>query len=137
MLFAIWYHLYNLKNVKNTNRGVLPLVKLQTSAYSFTKTHLPWVFFTFFKLCKWYQIAQTASHVPFKHDIDETVLECLIGTIMSSVMVSHQLWLLFYSEIPMLPTIVARISFQDFLWTDEIEDSLFQIPEDFKVTIFL
>ena len=37
----------------------------------------------------------------------------------------------------MLPTIVARISFQDFLWTDEIEDSLFQIPEDFKVTIFL
>ena len=34
----------------------------------------------------------------------------------------------------MLPTIVARISFQDFLWKDEIEDGLFQIPEDFKVT---
>ena len=23
---------------------------------------LPWVFFTFFKLCKWYQIAQSASY---------------------------------------------------------------------------
>ena len=29
---AIWYHLYNLKNVKNTHRGVLILVKLQASA---------------------------------------------------------------------------------------------------------
>ena len=29
---SIWYHLYNLKNVKNTPRGVLILVKLQASA---------------------------------------------------------------------------------------------------------
>ena len=29
MLYAIWYHLYNLKNVKNTHGGVLLLVKLQ------------------------------------------------------------------------------------------------------------
>ena len=29
MLSAIWYHLYNLKNLKNTNGGVLLLVKLQ------------------------------------------------------------------------------------------------------------
>ena len=29
MLCTIWYHLHNLKNVKNTNRGVLLLVKLQ------------------------------------------------------------------------------------------------------------
>ena len=28
MLCAIWYHLYNLKNVKNTHGGVLLLVKL-------------------------------------------------------------------------------------------------------------
>ena len=28
-LYAIWYHLYNLKNVKNTHGGVLHLVKLQ------------------------------------------------------------------------------------------------------------
>ena len=30
MRCAIWYCLYNLKNVKNTNKGVLLLVKLQT-----------------------------------------------------------------------------------------------------------
>ena len=29
---AIWYHLYNLKNVKNTHGGVLILVKLQVNA---------------------------------------------------------------------------------------------------------
>ena len=29
MRCAIWYHLYNLKNVKNPHGGVLPLVKLQ------------------------------------------------------------------------------------------------------------
>ena len=29
MLCAIWYHLYNLKSVKNTHGGVLLLVKLQ------------------------------------------------------------------------------------------------------------
>ena len=44
---AIWYHLYNLKNVKNTHRGVLLLVKLQASA---------------FKLYKWYK-SRKASHV--------------------------------------------------------------------------
>ena len=29
MFCAIWYHLHNLKNVKNTRGGVLLLVKLQ------------------------------------------------------------------------------------------------------------
>ena len=29
MRCVIWYHLYNLKNVKNTHGGVLILVKLQ------------------------------------------------------------------------------------------------------------
>ena len=32
MRYAIWYHLYNLKNVKNTHGGVLLLVKLQAEA---------------------------------------------------------------------------------------------------------
>ena len=41
MLCAISYHLYNLKNVKNTNGGVLLLVKLQTSAYNFIKSNTP------------------------------------------------------------------------------------------------
>ena len=33
MVFAIWYHLCNLKSVKNTNGGVLPLVTLQAECY--------------------------------------------------------------------------------------------------------
>ena len=59
VLCAIWHHLYNLKNVENTHGGKLILVKLQASACNFTKINTPpWVFFTFFKLYKWCQIAQ-------------------------------------------------------------------------------
>ena len=53
---AIWYHLYNLKNLKNSHGGVLLLV-------NFTKSNTPpWVFFTFLKLYKWYQIAQSVTY---------------------------------------------------------------------------
>ena len=63
MRCAIWYHLYNLTNVKNTHGGVLTSVKLQTSACNFTKINAPlWVFFTFFKLYKWYQIVQRVTY---------------------------------------------------------------------------
>ena len=56
---AIWYHLYNLKNVKNIHGGVLILVKLQ--AETFTKINTPpWMFFTFFKL---YKIAQRTKYI--------------------------------------------------------------------------
>ena len=62
MRCAIWYYLYNLKNVKNSHGGVLILVKLQVKTPS-------WVFFTFFKLYKWHQIAQRSTylswHSPF------------------------------------------------------------------------
>ena len=38
MLCAIWYHLYNFKNMKNTRAGVLLLVKLQAfSCYFLNK----------------------------------------------------------------------------------------------------
>ena len=61
-LCVVWYHLNNFKNVKNTHGGVLFSVKLQTEACNFTKSNTtPWVFFTFLKLCKWYQIAQTIN----------------------------------------------------------------------------
>ena len=57
MRCANWYHLYNLKNVENTHGGVLILVK-------FTKIDTPpWVFLAFFKLYKWYQIAQRITNV--------------------------------------------------------------------------
>ena len=36
MRCAIWYHLHNLKNVKNAHGGVLILVKLQVLACDFT-----------------------------------------------------------------------------------------------------
>ena len=61
---AIWYHLYNFKNVKNTHGGVLILVKLQASAYNFTKINTaPWVFSTFLKLHKWYEIPQRITNM--------------------------------------------------------------------------
>ena len=64
---TIWYHLYNLKYVKNTHGGVLILVKLQAEVCNFTKINTPlWVFFTFLKLCKWYQIAQRITYLKFK-----------------------------------------------------------------------
>ena len=41
---AIWYHLYNIKNTKNTHGGVLLL-----EACNFTKSNTPpWVFFIVF-----------------------------------------------------------------------------------------
>ena len=50
MRWAIWYHLYNFKNVKNIHRGVLLLVMFQALDFNFTKSNTPlWVFFTFFK----------------------------------------------------------------------------------------
>ena len=47
MRCAIWYHLYNSKNVKNTHGGVLILVKLQAEAQRITYTR-----FLFF-MCVW------------------------------------------------------------------------------------
>ena len=49
MRCVIWYHLYNLKNVKNTHGGLLLLVNLQTLACNFNKSNTPsWVYFYFF-----------------------------------------------------------------------------------------
>ena len=45
MRCAIWYNLDYLKNVKNAHGGLLILTP-------------PWIFFTFFKLHRWYQIAR-------------------------------------------------------------------------------
>ena len=66
MLCAIWYHFYDLKNAKNTHGRMLILVKLQAGACKFFKSNTPpWVFFTVFKLYKWYQIAQSVSMVEY------------------------------------------------------------------------
>ena len=48
---------YNLENVKNT---------FQDEVCSFTKCNTPpWVFFTFFKLYKWYQVSQSITYEYF------------------------------------------------------------------------
>ena len=55
--FSPWefFCFLQFKNVKNKHSGV----KLQAQAWNFAKSNTPlWVFFTFFKLYKWYQIAQ-------------------------------------------------------------------------------
>ena len=66
MRCAIWYHLYNFKKVKDTHGRVLILVTLQALACNFTKiNNPPWVFFTFIKLYKWYQIAQRITIVSY------------------------------------------------------------------------
>ena len=45
-------------------RRVLLLVKLKASAFNSTKSNtFPWVFFMYFKLHKWYQIAQSIVYL--------------------------------------------------------------------------
>ena len=44
MRCAIWYHLYNLKNVKNTLRGISILVKLQAETQSRNAPHFIFYF---------------------------------------------------------------------------------------------
>ena len=56
MCCAIWYNLNNLKHVKNTYGGVLLLVSNTP----------PWVFFTLFKLYKWYPITQNTTNKTMK-----------------------------------------------------------------------
>ena len=52
MRFFIWYHLYNLKNIKNTMEECY-------NQYSCIKSNTPpWMFFTFFEFYKCYQITQ-------------------------------------------------------------------------------
>ena len=62
---------YYLRNVKNTNGGVLLLVKLQTEAFNFTKSNTPrWVFFYVFLNCaSKYRVAQSVSYLKYRNII--------------------------------------------------------------------
>ena len=54
--------------MKNTHGVVLLLVKLQASACNFTKNNTAlWMFLTFFKLYKWYQITQIITNIEIHH----------------------------------------------------------------------
>ena len=59
MFCAIWYHLYNSKNVKNTHRRVLLLVKL--------KVTLPHECFSCFLNCTKGTKSRSASHFEYLH----------------------------------------------------------------------
>ena len=67
------------KKRENTYGGVLLLVKLQTSACNFTKSNiLPWVFFTSFKLNKWYQFAQSILYEAWEYILLSSISWTLI-----------------------------------------------------------
>ena len=69
-LCPICYHLCNLKNEKSTHGGLLYLIKLQAKVCNSTKSNTPpLVFFTFLKLYKWYQIAQSISYFIIVHNV--------------------------------------------------------------------
>ena len=63
MLCTIWYHLYNLKSVKNTHRGELLLVKLQAEATGFKWTVTFNVNLVFYGLFSIFIISVTADPV--------------------------------------------------------------------------
>ena len=58
MRCAIWYHLHNLKNVKNTHGGAVLLVKVSFLHECFSR----------FLLHKWYQIAQLITYDLFSSE---------------------------------------------------------------------
>ena len=69
-LCPICYHLCNLKNEKSTHGGLLYLIKLQAKVCNSTKSNTPpLVFFTFLKLYKCYQIAQSISYFIIVHNV--------------------------------------------------------------------
>ena len=59
LVLIFWVPFVRFINVKNTHAGVLLLVNLQASVCSFTKSKTL-RFFTFFKLNKCYQIAESS-----------------------------------------------------------------------------
>ena len=64
MLCAILYHLCNWKLWKTLIKECLFFARLPAKACNFTKSKTPpWVFFTFLKLCKWYQVAKHRIYI--------------------------------------------------------------------------
>ena len=63
ILSAIWYHLYNFKNLKNTHGIVILLFKLQVEVSNFNKSiTLPWMFLRFLNYTNGSKLRKT-SHL--------------------------------------------------------------------------
>ena len=92
MLCVVWYHLHNLKNMKNSHGGVLLLVQLQASVSNFTKSNTPpWLFFTFFKLYKSYQLAQRTTFIPpdYKWSASASMIKPLLSNLGINMLNSY------------------------------------------------
>ena len=63
MLCAIWYHLYNLKNVKNTHGEVLLLVKLLAEPATLLKVTFFQGCFSSFLNCTYRTKSRKVSHI--------------------------------------------------------------------------
>ena len=65
-----------MKKRKNNYGGVILFVRLQTSACNLSKSNPPpAVFFTFSKLYKWYQIAQSVAFILIDLNVDESSIQ--------------------------------------------------------------
>ena len=85
-----WYHLHNLKNVKNTHGGVLLLVKLQVLDCNFTKSKtLSWVIFMFLNCTNGTKLRNTCLYQFFPSLILQIYIYILSHIIM--VMLCHAL----------------------------------------------
>ena len=70
MRYTIWYHLYNLKNVKNTHGGLLLLVKSQAlKAATVLKVTLLHGCFSRFLNCTNGSKSRNTSHIPLSKNI--------------------------------------------------------------------
>ena len=78
MLSAIWYHLPDLKDMKNIHGGVLivAVVKLQTEASSTDVSHT-------FEMYKWYQYPQSVSSI---HEGKQSTISSAIEDIIAYVL---------------------------------------------------
>ena len=84
---AVWYHLHNLRSVKNTHGGVL----LYNSP--------PLVFFTLFELCKWYQITRSIS---YKSLSSPAILPSNLNLISNIKTGKDPIFMLFFSKLSLV-----------------------------------
>ena len=91
-LCTIWYHLCNLKNVKNTHGTVILLFKLKVEVCNFTKSiTFSWMFFTFLNCTNGTKLRK-ASHLNHRAKIykQRTVHKILLkGIFQKKIKLEH------------------------------------------------
>ena len=82
---------------------MLLLVKLQAESSKFTTSNTPpWMFFTFFKLHKWYQIGQSVSNY-----LQEGVVGGgPVGAVVTQLLAAEKNWIVAIIEIFGFETLV-------------------------------